>query len=83
MVNAFPFRGFRGIGFITVPAFAGLKGWSVQVERHRWCLGWIPNLVVSNVVRDVGQLTPAVLDLRDTVQLPVVPDLPYASIEDL
>lgn len=53
------------------------------MERHRWSLGWIPHLVVSNVVRDVGQLTPAVLDLRDVVQLPVVPDLPYASIEDL
>jgi hypothetical protein len=83
MVNTFPLRGFRGIGFVTVPAFTGLEGRSVQVERHRSCLGWIPHLVVSNVVRDVGQATPTVLVLRDTVQLPVVPNLPYASLEDL
>lgn len=83
MIDGPALRGFRDIGFVTVPALAGLKGWGVQVERHRRCQGRIPHLVVSNVVRDVGQVSLAIVDLRDAVELPVVPDFLYASPEDL
>jgi len=83
MVHVFPLRGFRGIGRFAVPAPADFKGRSVQVERHRRLFGRISHLMVSNVVRNVGEAALGIIDFRDTIQLPIVPDLSNASLEDL
>jgi hypothetical protein len=39
--------------------------------------------MVSNVIRNVGETALGIIDFRDTIQLPIVPDLSNASLEDL
>lgn len=67
----------------TMPALACLKRRGVQVKSDRWSLGRISHLVVPNIVRNVGQLALAIINLRDAIQLAIVSILPNASLQNL